>query len=136
MARIVIAEDQAHIRHILMMWLGRHGHEVIEAGNGLDALEALRTRPVDLLITDINMPEMDGIALSQCAFAECVTLRHIFVVTSRCDQHDIVAKIESPRVTVIPKPFSPSQLLKDVDAVAKTISGPAAVATSARGSNV
>jgi DNA-binding response OmpR family regulator len=130
MARIVIAEDQAHIRHILMMWLGRHGHEVIEAPNGLDALEALRTRPVDLLITDINMPEMDGIALAKCAFDQCVTLQHVFVVTSRCDQHDIIAQIESPRVTVIPKPFSPSQLLKDVERVAKTIAptGPALIA--------
>lgn len=135
MARIVIAEDQAHIRHILMMWLGRHGHEVIEAPNGLDALEALRTRTVDLLITDINMPEMDGIALAKCAFEECVTLRHVFVVTSRCDQHDIVAQIESPRVTVIPKPFSPSQLLKDVERVAKTI-GTVGTALSVKGSDV
>ena len=117
MARIVVAEDQAHIRHILTMWLGRHGHTVIEAANGLDAVAALRTQPVDLLITDINMPEMDGIELAQRAFNECVTLQHIFVVTSRCDQHDIIEQITSPRVTVIPKPFSPSQLLKDVEAI-------------------
>lgn len=123
MASIVIAEDQAHIRHILMMWLGRHGHEVIEAGNGLEALAALRTHAVDLLITDVNMPEMDGIELAKRAFEECVTLRHIFVVTSRCDQHDIVAQIESERVSVIPKPFSPTQILKDVEAIVRAFAG-------------
>lgn len=117
MARIVVAEDQAHIRHILIMWLKRHGHEVFEAQNGLEAVQWLRTQPVELLITDVNMPEMDGIALAKVAFSECVTLRHVFVVTSRCDQHDIVAQVESSHVSVMPKPFSPSQMLRDVEAV-------------------
>ncbi len=121
MARIVIAEDQAHIRHILMMWLGKHGHEVVEATNGRAALEALSKAPADLLITDVNMPEMDGIALTHRAFEVCPSLRHIFVVTSRCDQHEIVAQVEAHRVTVIPKPFSPKQLIKDVETVCQPL---------------
>lgn len=133
MARIVVAEDQSHIRHILKMWLERHGHTVIEAENGLYALQALRTEPVDLLITDINMPEMDGIALAKCAFDECVTLRHLFVVTSRCDQQDIIAQITSENVTVIPKPFSPSQLLRDVEAVVEGPSPATTAVDSAKG---
>ena len=42
MARIIIAEDQAHIRHILVMWMTRHGHEVTQAATGGEALRALR----------------------------------------------------------------------------------------------
>jgi CheY-like chemotaxis protein len=115
MACIVIAEDQAHIRHVLTMWISRFGHTVVQAGTGVLALEALRTNRADLLITDVNMPEMDGIELTRKAFTACPTLRRVFVVTSRCDQHSILAELSDPRVQVFPKPFSPSQLLKDVE---------------------
>ncbi len=115
MARIVIAEDQAHIRHILVMWIRRHGHEVVEASTGAAALQALRGGDVDLLITDVNMPEMDGLALTEQAFDVCSSLRAVFVVTSRCDQRDILDRLADPRVRVFPKPFSPSQLVRDVE---------------------
>lgn len=115
MARIVIAEDQAHIRHVLVMWIRRHGHEVIEAPTGVAALSALRSGAVDLLITDVNMPELDGLELTRQAFDACPTLRGVFVVTSRCDQRDILDRLPDPRVRVFPKPFSPSQLVRDVE---------------------
>jgi CheY-like chemotaxis protein len=115
MARIVIAEDQAHIRHVLSMWIKRHGHDVLEAATGRAALELLQRHAVDLLMTDINMPEMDGLELSRRAFDACPSLRRVFVVTSRCDQRDILAQLSDPRVCVFPKPFSPSQLVRDVE---------------------
>lgn len=120
MARLVIAEDQAHIRNVLTMWMTRNGHEVTGAPNGRVALEHLRMHPVDLLITDVNMPELDGIELTRQAFDACPTLRKVFVVTSRCDQHEILTKLDDLRVSVFPKPFSPSQLLRTVDAFVAT----------------
>lgn len=128
MARIVIAEDQAHIRHVLSMWMTKHGHEVQQASTGRAALETLKVYAADLLITDVNMPEMDGIELSNVAFSACPTLRGIFVVTSRCDQSDILAKLTDPRVQVFPKPFSPSQLLHDVEILIGAGSSPLAAA--------
>ncbi len=115
MARIMIAEDEAHIRHILTLWIKRHGHDVIEAANGGAALRALRDEDAELLITDVNMPEIDGIELTEQAFDVCPTLRAVFVVTSRCDQRDILDRLSDPRVRVFPKPFSPSQLVRDVE---------------------
>ena len=135
MARLVIAEDQTHIRNVLMMWMTRNGHDVTGAPNGRIALEYLRTHPVDLLITDVNMPELDGIELTRQAFDACPTLRQVFVVTSRCDQHEILTELEDLRVSVFPKPFSPSQLLRAVDAFVATsgdgAGNPASVASSA-----
>ncbi len=117
MARIVIAEDQAHIRRILVMWISRHGHEVIEAATGGAAMQALREEEVELLITDVNMPEVDGLELAEQAFDICPALRGVFVVTSRCDQQDILDRLTDPRVRLFPKPFSPSQLVREVEAV-------------------
>lgn len=129
MARIVIAEDQAHIRNVLAMWMQRNGHQVLQAPNGADALMLLREHAVDVLITDVNMPEMNGIELTQHAFEACAGLRRVFVVTSRCDQHEIVGQLSDPRVCVYPKPFSPSQLL---EAVESAVLGQAATAAAGR----
>jgi len=128
MARIVIAEDQAHIRHLLVMWMTRHGHEVVEAATGREALEHLRCEPIDLLITDVNMPDMNGIELTHAALAECPKLLRIFVVTARCDQREILEQLSDPRVQVYPKPFSPSQLLRGVTATVRARDGGATAA--------
>lgn len=118
MALIVIAEDSLHIRNVLAMWMSRNGHKVLLAANGRVAHELLASNAADLLIADVNMPEMDGIELTHLAFETCPTLRRVFVVTSRCDQHEILMQLADSRVSVFPKPFSPSQLLREVDKVA------------------
>ena len=131
MGCIVIAEDQAHIRRILKMWIARHGHNVLEAENGAIALELLRENAVDLLITDVNMPEMDGIELIGHAFEACPSLRGVFLVTSRCDQREILDSLHDDRVRVYPKPFSPSQLVSEVQKL--LADGPPAAANASKG---
>ena len=64
MARILVAEDEAAIREFIERALTHHGHEVITTDDGIGALEALSRQDFDLLLTDIVMPEMDGIALA------------------------------------------------------------------------
>lgn len=132
MPRIVVAEDQAHIRHVLTMWMRKQGYEVVEAATGKAAYDQLCAQGADLLVTDVNMPEMDGIELTQLALTACPGLRGVIVVTSRCDQHDIVEQLRDPRVHVYPKPFSPSQLLREVELLV----GAAAPADSVPGGQV
>lgn len=125
MATIVVAEDQDHIRHVLTLWLGKHGHDVVQAANGRTALAALRAAPAELLIADVNMPELDGLDLTRAAFPACPSLRHVFIVTSRCDRHELLVQLGDPRVSMLSKPFSPSQLLLHVQrALAVRGSGP------------
>ena len=118
MARIVVVEDEAHLRNVLTMWLSRSGHDVIGAADGQIALECLRTQSVDMLVTDVRMPGIDGIELTRLATEICGTLRRVFVVTSVCDPQEVLSKLPDPRVRVFPKPFSPSALLREVDLVA------------------
>jgi CheY-like chemotaxis protein len=63
MSRILVVDDNAEFRRGLAKALRQHGYDVAEAGDGREAMVLLRENPHDLVITDINMPEMDGIEI-------------------------------------------------------------------------
>lgn len=63
MARILLVDDQEEVRRAMRRVLERLGHQVTEAGDGREALAAMAGEPPHLVITDINMPDMDGIEL-------------------------------------------------------------------------
>ena len=69
MARILLAEDDTSMREYLQRALQRVGYEVAAVGCGTEAMPLLETEQFDLLLTDIVMPEMDGIELAQKASA-------------------------------------------------------------------
>lgn len=59
--KILVVDDDPTTRKVLSLYLKAKGHEVVTAENGLDALEKLGTQLVNLIMTDLNMPYMDGI---------------------------------------------------------------------------
>ncbi len=61
MARILVIDDDKGIRNMLKVLLERAGHEITEAVDGREGIEKFRTNPTDLIITDVVMPEKDGI---------------------------------------------------------------------------
>ncbi|HKJ02790.1 MAG TPA: response regulator [Longimicrobiales bacterium] len=63
MPRLLLVDDDTDLRQLLARALAQFGHDVVEAGNGHEAMAHLRGDPPDLVITDINMPEMDGIEI-------------------------------------------------------------------------
>jgi CheY-like chemotaxis protein len=115
MATIVLAEDDVHIIRVVSMWLKQHRHTVLEAPNGKKALDLLRENRPDLLVTDVNMPGMDGIELAKICAAESLAKLGIVLLTSRCDQADIGDALEGCEVVFHPKPFSPSRLVKEIN---------------------
>ncbi len=110
MSRILVAEDDPHILRVISLWLSRQGHEVLEARTGLAALELFRTGKPDVLVSDVNMPEMDGVELVETVLGEGRVLRGIIVLTNRWDHADIRERLAEWGVHVLPKPFSPSRL--------------------------
>jgi CheY-like chemotaxis protein len=60
--RVLLADDNEINLVVISRMLEKQGHRIDTAGNGLEAVEAVRTRPYDLVVMDIMMPEMDGIA--------------------------------------------------------------------------
>jgi len=115
MATILVAEDDAHISRVVSMWLTQKGHRVLEAHNGVRALEMLRGGTIDILISDVNMPVMNGIDLVIIACREKLVGTGVILLSSRADQAGIRQALAGLKVTLRPKPFSPSGLARDVE---------------------
>ena len=115
MARILIVEDEAHIVRVMSMWLERHGHEILQAGNGLVALEVLEREDVDLIISDMNMPLLDGLGLVKTVRDERGLEVPILLVSARCDQVKLAEQLTPYNVRLYPKPFVPSRLVRDIE---------------------
>lgn len=63
MKRILIIDDEQQIRSMLRLMLERDGYEVVEAPDGIEGIKAYRQKPADLIITDLIMPNKDGIGM-------------------------------------------------------------------------
>ena len=77
--RILLAEDDEDMRRFLVKALTKAGYDVVSFGNGLEAYERLREEPFTLLLTDIVMPEMDGIELARKASELDPDLKIMFI---------------------------------------------------------
>lgn len=115
MPKILIADDEAHVLRVASLWLERHGYDVVEAPDGAAALEILDRESVDMIISDINMPGVDGVELARIVREERGIDVPLLLLTARCDQGELAARVEPYRVHVYPKPFVPSRLVADID---------------------
>ena len=79
MARILLAEDDAAMRQYLVRALEKSGYQVVSVDRGTAAIPHLEVGGFDLLLTDIVMPEMDGIELAQKAAIICPDIRVMFI---------------------------------------------------------
>lgn len=79
MSKILLAEDDGDMRRFLVKALENAGHSVISYDNGLAAYNRLREEPFELLLTDIVMPEMDGIELARRATALDPDIKVMFI---------------------------------------------------------
>lgn len=123
MARILVVEDDRHISRVVVLWLQRNGHEVLTAEDGLSALEHIRSRSPDLLVTDVNLPGLNGLDLIEKVRQEALVDRQVIVLTSRCDQAEIEARAEELGAVVHPKPFSPIRLMEAIEAALNDVEG-------------
>ena len=115
MARILLAEDDAAMRQYLERALEKSGYQVVSVDRGTAAIPHLEAGGFDLLLTDIVMPEMDGIELAQKAAAIAPDIRVMFItgfsaVSLRAGQ-------AVPNSRVLSKPFHLRDLVLEVDRV-------------------
>jgi DNA-binding response OmpR family regulator len=109
MARILIAEDDPAVRQFVARALIHDGHEVNTADDGLQAIEDLGENTYDLLITDIVMPGLDGIALALKAAKEYPDMA-ILMMTGFAAERQRAHNLDALIHEVVPKPFSLKQI--------------------------
>jgi DNA-binding NtrC family response regulator len=114
MATILIIDDEEIIRGLLRSALEAAGYEVVEAANGREGLELYRHRPADLVITDIIMPELNGLDMLLELTREFLHAKVIAISGAGGEKNVLdVAKLLGARQT-FQKPFSMPQLLRAV----------------------
>jgi two-component system, cell cycle response regulator CpdR len=121
MARILLAEDDQNVRDFVSRALKHAGHEVVEAEDGGLASEIVTEEKggFDLLLSDIKMPVMDGIALALSVAATFPKLT-IVLMTGFADQRERAHGLDQLIYDVIPKPFTMQALM---DKVADALAG-------------
>jgi two-component system, chemotaxis family, chemotaxis protein CheY len=112
---IMTVDDSASIRQMVVFTLKQGGYDVIEAGDGREALSKLNGAKPDMIITDLNMPNLDGIGLIRAVRSDA-TRRFLPIVMLTTESQD-ARKQEGKAAGAtgwIVKPFMPEQLLSVV----------------------
>jgi two-component system KDP operon response regulator KdpE len=113
--RILVVDDEPRMINFIRMNLELEGHQVVEAHNGLEALEAVRTRLPDIIILDVMMPELDGFETLRM-LREFSTIP-VIMLTAKGEENDKVYGLELGADDYITKPFGPRELSSRIKAV-------------------
>src|SRR6476469_7009902 len=134
MPRILVADDEPNIREVISFALERAGFGVATARNGSEALQQFRRGPIDLIVLDVGMPEMDG--LEVCRQIRKTSDTPILFLSARDEEIDRVLGLEIGGDDYVTKPFSPRELVARVKAIlrrARNSPVPAAAKEMTRG---
>jgi two-component system response regulator AtoC len=107
---VLVVDDEESMRHLLTVILAERGYEVRAVSNGEDALRELSARDYDLVLSDVRMPRMDGIALLRKALELHPGLT--FIVMSAYGTHDTaIEAMKAGAYDYVSKPFKPDEVL-------------------------
>ena len=119
MYHILVVDDESRIRAIIRKYAEFEGHEVTEAGDGMEAVLLCRQNTYDLIIMDIMMPELDG--FSACREIRKITQTPIIMLSARGEEYDRINGFEVGIDDYVTKPFSPKELMLRIDAIMKRV---------------
>lgn len=120
--RILVVDDETRMIGFIRMNLELEGHQVIEASNGMEALEAIRTKLPDIVLLDVMMPELDGFETLRMLreFSEIP----VIMLTAKGEENDKVYGLELGADDYMTKPFGPRELSARIKAVLKRFEKP------------
>jgi len=122
---VLIVDDSSTIRKIIGRSLRQSGlgvGEIYEAGNGQEALVALESQSVEVILTDINMPVMDGIQLL-CAIRQSPkwTSIPVIMITTEAGADAVVEIVGKGATGYIKKPFTPAEIHDQIAPILRTV---------------
>jgi two-component system, chemotaxis family, chemotaxis protein CheY len=116
--RILTADDSASVRQMVTFTLKNAGYEVVEAVDGKDALSKLNGSPIHMVITDLNMPNLDGIGLVKGVRANpAYKFIPVILLTTESQESKKLEGKTAGATGWIVKPFKPEQLIAVVKKV-------------------
>ena len=119
--KILVVDDDRVLADVVTFMLHKEGYQVIQAFDGLMALERWKEDQPDLVVLDVNMPKMDGFEVCKKIRAEDDT--PILMLTVKGEEEDILSGFEIGADDYIVKPFSPGQLVARVKAILRRATG-------------
>ena len=125
---ILVVDDDKTTRKILGIYLKAKGYAVVYAENGLEAMEKLGTENINLVMTDLNMPYMDGHELTRTIRSD-QNLKHIpiLMVTTEADEEEKAKAIEAGADGYLAKPIEKHRLLEKVEVLLSKLASQLAV---------
>lgn len=117
MYKILIADDEQKIREVLREYAEFEGNEVVEAVDGMQAVEMAKNQDFDIIILDVMMPKLDG-------FSACKEIRKtkdtpVLMLSARSEEYDKLFGFEIGADDYVVKPFSPKEVLARINAIIK-----------------
>jgi two-component system OmpR family response regulator len=115
--KLLVVDDDPHIRELVKLFLAREGFEIIEASDGIEALRLLEIEQVNMVILDVMMPNMDGWAL--CKELRETTELPVLMLTAKGETTQKLKGFELGADDYLVKPFEPLELIARVKALLK-----------------
>ncbi len=124
MALILVVDDEPHILRLVSFSLGKAGHEVLEAPDGMTALKVAEERRPHLILMDVMMPLMTGIETLDRLRENAVTCGiPVVMLSARSQSYEQQEGIEHGALRYLCKPFTPSDLVESVGEVLGSLEG-------------
>ncbi|MDX1616021.1 MAG: response regulator transcription factor [Candidatus Promineifilaceae bacterium] len=120
---ILVVDDEPRMIRFIRMNLELEGYQVIEANNGMEALDQVRKHLPDLVVMDVMMPKMDG--FEALRLLREISTVPVILLTVKSDEEDRVRGLELGADDYVTKPFSPRELVSRVNAVLRRAAWPA-----------
>jgi two-component system, OmpR family, KDP operon response regulator KdpE len=121
-ARILVVDDEPQLRRVMKTALSANKYLVSEAGSGEEALESIQAENPDLILLDINMPGMGGIAA--CRELRALSDAAIIMLSVRNSERDKITGLDAGADDYITKPFSVNELMARIRANLRRVPGP------------
>jgi two-component system, OmpR family, response regulator ResD len=115
MYTILVTDDEEKIRSLIMKYARFEGHTVLEAKTGMEAVELCKTEPIDIIVMDVMMPELDG--FSAAKEIRKTSDAPVIMLSARGEEYDRIHGFEVGVDDYVVKPFSPKELMMRINTI-------------------
>ncbi len=119
MYNILVCDDELGIRTLISKYAQYEGHSVLQAANGMEAVELCQNNNVDIIVMDIMMPELDG--FSAVKEIRKFSVVPVVMLSARGEEYDRIHGFEIGVDDYVVKPFSPKELMMRIDAIMRRL---------------